>query len=281
MKRLLPLLLCLTLLCGCAAKEPAAPETPLAPPASSSVAPETPSSSPAVSEAEEADDALAAVETFVWGVTADGGLSPEEAAAEMAERIAENYRNVPDWVEWKPVDVQAGESSVFDIYWGDPQQFCADVIFRVKVEDVMDGRYGYWQAGAGLEEMDTEGYCGYGTQVLAAKNEEGDWVLCERGTGGYCVLLPRKEGEDNLELLVGDYFLTEGESHDWRIPNAILERSEQELAQLPDILARRGTQEAKALCAALGRCLREYDCWEWSMESLKAVLGSYGDYLEA
>lgn len=221
-----------------------------------------------------------AVDSSIWSVTAPGSLSPWEAAQVMVERVAENYRNMPDWVEWKPLDVQANAAQVFDAYFGQPEQFCAGFGLRVKVEDVMDGRYGYWQAGAGLGEMDSEGYCGYGAQVHAEKNAEGDWAFLGRGSGGGGVRLPRKEGEDSLELLVGDYFLTWGESHDWRIPSAILERSESEMAELPAILARRGQQEAKALCAALGQCLREYDYWEWSIESLKDVLGSYGAYLE-
>ena len=32
--------------------------------------------------------------------------------------MAENYRNAPDWVVWKPLDVQSSGTDVFDIYWG-------------------------------------------------------------------------------------------------------------------------------------------------------------------
>lgn len=378
MKRLLPLIILLTLLCGCAAKEPTAPETPQAPPVPSVSVPtvvdtemlqaayeavlassgrtlsveeagtgdltlplslgieqsflsgewtaaeqaewEVMLSAPdrgllialssadgqtairccgdlvMVEEGGEAawfraeDDGIyrnfytmaeEAVDSSVWSVTADGSLSPREAAEKMVEQVAENYRNVPDWVQWKPLDVQVKAAKVFDVYLGEPQQFCAGFGFRVKVEDVMDGRYGYWQAGAGLEEMDEEGYCGYGSQVQVQKNEDGDWAFQGRGTGGCRVTLPRKEGEDNLELLVSDFFLTWGESHDWYIPYAILECSESQMEELPAILARRGEKDAKALCAVLGKCLKEYDYWKWSIESLKGVLGKYGAYLDA
>ena len=108
--------------------------------------------------------AEASVGHSIWSVTAEGSLSPWEAAQVMVEQIAENYRNVPGWVEWKPVDVQAGDTQVFDAYLAQPQQFCANFRLRVKVEDVTDPRYGYWQAGAGLGEADSEGYCGYGTR---------------------------------------------------------------------------------------------------------------------
>ena len=387
MKRLLPLIILLTLLCGCAAKEPAAPETPPTPPAASSAGSITPEENyadfvtgiytaitaldgctvsveeqgvgdislpltliqskefltssftwSAVEEAEwtmqisDADrgyllglhsaDGLTAIrccsggdivmveekgkevylcaepvgkrslyeslavmaegalDSAIWSVTADGNLSPGEAAEKMAEAVALNYRNVPGWVQWKPLDVQPGGTKVFDIYWGEPQQFCAGFGLRVKVEDVTAGKYGYWQAGAGLGEMDEEGYCGYGAQIQVEKNEDGDWVLRGRGSGGGRVTLPRKDGEDNLEALVSDFFLTEGESHDWHIPYAILERSAEEMKELPSILARRGEQEAKALCAALGKCLKEFDYWAWNMETLKEALGSYGAYLE-
>lgn len=223
--------------------------------------------------------AVDAVDCAVWDVTAEGSLSPQEAAVKMNEAVAENYRNVPDWVEWKPLDVQVGGTGVFDIYWGHPQQFCANFGLRVKVEDVTHGRYGYWQAGAGLGEMDSEGYCGYGAQVQAVKNEAGDWSFRGRGTGGASVILPRKEGENSLELLVEDFFLTEGESHDWHIPDTILECTAEEMARLPEILTRRGEKDAKALCTALGKCLREQDYWAWDLETLGSALGDYGKYL--
>ena len=223
---------------------------------------------------------LDALDSAIWNVTAEGSLPPQEAAEKMVEAIAFNYRTVPDWVEWKPLDVRSDGVEVFDIYYGQPQQFCANFHFRVRVDDVTSAKYGYWQAGAGLGDQNETGYA-YGSQVHVEKNEEGDWVLRGRGTGGYHVVLPRKEGEDNLELLVEDFFLTEGESHDWLIPYKILNRSAQELAQLPEILALRGEKQAKALCAALGIVLRGNDFWPWSETELKAALGRYSAYLDA
>ena len=60
----------------------------------------------------------------------------------------------------------------------------------------------------------------------------------------------------------------------------VCDLSAEEMKELPSILARRGEQEAKALCAALGKCLKEFDYWAWNMETLKEALGSYGAYLE-
>lgn len=219
-----------------------------------------------------------ALDAAIWNVTADGSLSPQAAAEKMVETIAFLYRTVPDWVEWKPLDVQSDGAEVYDIYYGEPEQFCANFYFRVQVEDVTSAKYGYWQAGSGLGEPSEEGYA-YSSQVLVTKNEEGDWALMSRGSGGYHVVLPRKEGEDNLSLLVGDFFLTEGESHDWIIPYTILNRSARELAQLPEILALRGEKQAKTLCEALGKVWRENDFWPWTEAELNAALGRYAAYL--
>ena len=50
----------------------------------------------------------------VWDGTADGSLSPADAAALLAEQVAENYRNTPDWLDWKPLDFQVESAYVFD-----------------------------------------------------------------------------------------------------------------------------------------------------------------------
>ena len=51
------------------------------------------------------------------------------------------------------------------------------------------------------------------------------------------------------------------------------------MARLPEILNRRGEKDAKALCGALGKCLREQDYWAWELETLGSALGDYGKYL--
>ena len=91
-----------------------------------------------------------------------GELEPEAAADAFAEAIAANYLAVPDWVSWKPVDVRTVSTEVFDVYRGMPEQFCFNMKLQVKIEDPMAPEAVYWQAGAGLDEPDAEGFCGWG-----------------------------------------------------------------------------------------------------------------------
>ena len=225
-----------------------------------------------------AGDALA---YEMWNVTADGGLHPQEAAAQMLEQIAANYRAAPDWALWKPLDTQAGEADVFDIYWGEPQAFCCGMSLRLKFDDYHSESTNRWQVGAGLSEPDGDGYCGYGAEVVVRKNADGDWQYAERGSGGYSVDPQNTEGKPQLEWLVEVFCLTEGFTHDWRAPYYILDLDEEDLSRLPSILAQLTEAEARDLCAVLGRCLREYDYWEWSIELLAPLLGDYGAWLDA
>jgi hypothetical protein len=86
----------------------------------------------------------------VWrGATADGSLSPEEAAWELACQAAENHLNLPEWVKWGVVDMEATEAAVFDIYRGYPEQFCLNMSWRLQLPDApLDV---YWVAGAGAD----------------------------------------------------------------------------------------------------------------------------------
>ena len=193
----------------------------------------------------------------MWNVTADGSLHPRMAAEQMLEQIAENYRTAPDWTPWKPLDARAGGTDVFDIYWGEPQEFCCGMGLRLKFDDYMGERANRWQAGAGLAEPDAEGYCGYGAEVYIRKNETGDWQYVERGSGGYSVNPQNTEKKPRLEWLVELFCLTEGFTHDWRTPCQILDLPEEELAALPALLDQLTEAEARELCAVLGDCLRE------------------------
>jgi len=222
-----------------------------------------------------------AVNAQVWQVMAEGEMDSTEAAAFPAEQVAENYRSVPEWVIWKPLDVQAGYTHVYDEYYGEPQQFCCGMNFGVKFTDFQSLNVMYWQAGAGLNDADEEGYYSWGCGVCVTKNEEGQWVFSDRGTGGVFVQ-PTVEWEvATVEQLVEVFCLTKGNTHEYLAPNYILQRSGEELAAMPDILDQLTMEEATELCGVLGRCLREYNYWEWTEESLAPVLGDYGDLLHA
>ena len=216
--------------------------------------------------------------------TVDGAETDyEEIARQLSEAMAENVRAVPDWVAWKPLDFRTGGVSVFDAYYGEPENFCAGLGFRLRLDSPDSAMASSWQAGSGLGEPDADGSYGWGRAALVRKNEQGDWYCADMGTGGYSAELPLSAaGEDApLSELVDAFFLTEGESHDWLVPNYILQHTADEMEALPALLDRRTDAEARALCAALGTCLRDADYWDWTTETLARALGSYGAYLDA
>lgn len=227
--------------------------------------------------------ALDAVSAAVWDVTADGGeTDPERAAAELAEQVAENYRNVPDWVVWKPLDAVAGETAVYDVYRGEPEQFCFDMDLLVLLEEPAASGSSYWNAGAGIQDQEPDGYWHWSHEVHAVKDKNGDWRCADRGTGGYQVDLPFERGEDaRLEELVDAFYLTEGVTHDSLLPRYILQRPADSLRVLPQLLEKRADKEARQLCRALANELSGglYE-GDWTLESLRSVMGRYADYLE-
>lgn len=223
-----------------------------------------------------------AVSHQVWSAAADGALAPEAAAETLTEQVAENYRSVPAWVDWKPLDAQAGGANVYDVYLGEPQQFCFGMGLRVKLEDPENAAAGYWQAGAGLDAPDSQGYCGYGSAVYVVKNEDGDWSIEGRGTGGYFVDPPVEYEKATAEQLVELFQLTEGETHDWRVPYYILALPKAELAKLPDVMDSLTEAEARELCRLLEQRLDlTKETGAWTREDLRAALGKYGQLLDA
>ena len=216
--------------------------------------------------------------------TVDGAETDYEAIARrLNEAMAENVRSVPDWVSWKPLDFQASGASVFDAYYGQPENFCAGLGFRLLVDDPEGAMANSWQAGSGLGEPDADGYYGWGMEASIQKNEAGDWFCSGLATGGSSADLPLSAPREKAPLpeLVDAFFLTEGFSHDWLVPNYILEHPAEDMAALPALLDRRTDEEARELCGVLGGCLRTADYWDWTPETLAAALGRYGAYLDA
>ena len=206
-----------------------------------------------------------------------------EIARQLSEAMAEKVRAVPDWVTWKPLDFQAGGVSVFDAYYGEPEDFCAGLGFRLRLDSPDSAMASSWQAGSGLGEPEADGSYGWGREAAIRKNADGDWYCDGLATGGSAVSLPLSAaGEDApLSELVDAFFLTEGTSHDWLVPNYILYHTAEEMEALPALLDQRTDAEARALCTALGTCLRDADYWDWTTETLARALRSYGAYLDA
>ena len=228
-----------------------------------------------------AEDAL--WENALYGAVVDGAEPDHTAAArQMAEAMAENIRSVPDWVTWKPLDFQASGASVFDAYYGEPENFCAGMGFRLLVDDPNGEMANRWQAGAGLGEPDADGYYGWGGAAAIRENADGDWSCGGLVTGGSSVELPLSAPGEEAPLsdLVDTFFLTEGESHDWLVPCYILEHPAEDMAALPALLDQRTDGEARELCGVLGQCLRDSTWDNWTVETLAAALGRYGAYLD-
>lgn len=229
-----------------------------------------------------AKDAMSAL---VWSGAVDGGLDMDAAAARLAEQVAEEYRNVPDWVEWKPTDFQVSGVSVFDAYRGGPENFCCGMGFRLLVEDPDSEQASYWQAGSGLGEADADGYYYWGSEVTVQKNGAGDWYCSDRGTGGASVLLPFNWAwteEGPLKDLVDAFFLTEGFTHDWLLAKYIVAQPPEALAELPDLLAGRTEAELQNFGATLAALYRDHPGEEWvSQADLRTALGPYAVYLDA
>ena len=206
-----------------------------------------------------------------------------EIARQLNEAMAESIRAVPDWVSWKPLDFQASGASVFDAYYGQPENFCAGLGFRLLVDDPEGAMASSWQAGSGLGDPDADGYYGWGGAAAIRKNADGDWSCLGLASGGTQVVLPLSAAgaEAPLSELVDAFFLTEGWSHDWIVPYYILEHPAEDMAALPALLDQRTDEEARELCGVLGQCLRDSTWDNWTIETLAAALGRYGAYLDA
>lgn len=230
------------------------------------------------------DDAF---NSYAWDGAADGSLPPEEAAAVLAESVAERYRNTPDWLDWKPLDFQVERAQVIDVYKGEEPNFCFWGNFALRLDDP---GYMQWQAGSGLDEAIAEGpyasYFSWNREILVEKNSDGDWYIADYGTGGYSVNLPGwtlSSGVENslekasLEELADMFFLTEGWSHDYLLPAYVVQRPAEELAGLNDLLDRHTEAEARDLCRTLaayfhaGPGVSSYDTLH-SVEDLNALL---------
>lgn len=222
-----------------------------------------------------------AVSIAAWAEPVDGELDVEAAAARLAGQIAENYQNVPAWLEWKPLDARVGEAEVYDVYRGEPEQFCLELDLLVLLDETAL-RTSYWNAGAGVQNQEADGWWHWRHEARVARNGDEVWVCTDWGTGGYKVKLPCEPlSEASLKELLDAFYLSEGLTRDASIADAVLERSAEALQGLPRLLDQRTEAEVKALCAALAARLDEDPNWiTQTKETLGKVLGPYGAYLD-
>ena len=114
------------------------------------------------------------------------------------------------------------------------------------------------------------------------KNQDGDWTIRDRGTGGYFVDPPVAYEKATVEQLVEIFQLTEGETHDWRVPYYLLALPRAELAKLTTVMDSLTEDQARELCRLLEKNLdRTKETGAWTREDLGTVLGKYGGLLDA
>lgn len=219
-----------------------------------------------------ADEALrsAAFDTTVpeSEVGLSGGATAEEGVlAWYAAKVAENIRTAPDWVSWKPLDIQPGEVSVTQSYFGSQPNFCGAISLYLRFDspDLISGSALMWQAGAGLEEITEGEYAGYarwGTGIHFSFDwGSREYISNGMYTGGETLILPTPMEDAPLsELLEDILFTSAGLCHDYQLPYTILRRftPEEINTALLALYDERGDWQARQVAECLGRFLAEY-----------------------
>lgn len=215
----------------------------------------------------------------VWdNAVVDGSVTDlETVAAQLTEQIARGYRELPDFLVWKPNDVQIQENPqrVFDAWHGESPNFCFNMGIYVSITDPMSAQGSYWQPGAGLpDEPAFEDYYPWGLETLVVLDQETNlWRIRDRGTGGYTVSLPFDLATAPVEELVDAWYLSEGFTHDYRLFYYLCDRPLTDLTGLSDALDRRSREEAEAFLLGLKSHMEEYpDYHNLTLSDITSVL---------
>ena len=201
-----------------------------------------------------ADEALV---LGAYNIVVDGTLTDYAAVAEeYARQFAANLNALPDWASSKPEEVVYRGSSVSQAYFGeDMENFCAS--FGLYFSPEMGNSV--WQAGSGMDQ-ETEGeYAGWWMWAIGAnfvRDKCGDWYCTGTYTGGEFLDFPTPLNEATVEELVYYFYHTWGDDHDYLIPYYICQQPLSSLEELNRLLHEQ--DDPAALCAALGRFLRDY-----------------------
>ena len=215
----------------------------------------------------------------VWdNAVVDGSVADLEAvAAEMTEQIARSYRELPDFLVWKPNDVQVQENSqrVFDAWYGENPNFCFYMGIYVGITDPMSEQAFHWQVGSGLSEVPDFGdYYSWGREVYVALDQEADlWRVRDAGTGGYSAVLPFDMAAAPVSELVDAWFLSSGFTHDYRLFYYLCDRPLSDLTNLNSALDRRRGDEADAFLRGLRSHMETYpDYHTLTLSDIASVL---------
>ncbi len=215
----------------------------------------------------------------VWdNAVVNGSITDlEEVAAQLTEQVAQGYRDLPDFLVWKPNDVQIQENSqrVFDAWYGENPNFCFGLGIYVGISDPMSAQAFHWQVGSGLPEEPSFGdYYPWGQETYVVLDQEANlWRIQGAGTGGYAAELPFDLATATVSDLVDAWSLSEGFTHDYRLFYYLTDKSLTELADLNDALDRRSGEEAEAFLLGMKSHMEEYYMYhEPTLSDIASVL---------
>ncbi|MBO4676351.1 MAG: M56 family metallopeptidase [Oscillospiraceae bacterium] len=175
----------------------------------------------------------------------------EEVARQVSEQYAALLLDRPDWCPYAaPYGAGVLAAELFDAYYGeDFPNFC--FVMRLAL-DVDEKNEGWFQAGPGLGAALEEGpYAGWRPwwSETTVGLVDGTWRLLAMGSGGATVWLPYGLGWDfpderlSTEQLLDLYFLTSGNTRDWRLMHAMAQKPTEELREEMNKLSEDRRQE--------------------------------------
>lgn len=215
----------------------------------------------------------------VWdNAVVNGSITDqEEVAAQLTEQVAQGYRDLPNFLVWKPSDVQIQENSqrVFDAWHGENPNFCFGLGIYVGISDPMSAQAFHWQVGSGLPEEPSFGdYYPWGQETYVVLDQEANlWRIQGAGTGGYAAELPFDLAAATVSDLVDAWSLSEGFTYDYRLFYYLTDKSLAELADLNEALDRLSREEAEAFLLGFKSHMEEYYMYhEPTLSDIASVL---------
>ena len=186
-----------------------------------------------------------AEEKRIYDLRVDGAETDYETVAnEFCTQFAANLNAAPRWFSRKPDDAASPvKERVFDAYYGtDYPNFCFGFGAMLRFDEPESARRYGWEAGSGMSEPTGEGeygdYYGWGMAADACRDEAGNWYVAGTWTGGGGIWLPyigsswdSAQNDATAAQLIDCWFLSAGESHEWRLPNMIYARPGAELRE--------------------------------------------------
>lgn len=168
----------------------------------------------------------------------------ENIANEFCAQFAAGLNAAPRWFDRKPDDAASPvKERVFDAYYGtDYPNFCFGFGVMMRFDDPESSQRHQWETGSGMNEPTGEGeygdYFSWGMAADACRDEAGNWYVAGTWTGGGGIWLPyigsswdSAQNDATAAQLVECWFLSAGESHEWRLPNMLYARPGAELRE--------------------------------------------------